>query len=117
MLHPVEDKPFMPKRTRRNHTSEQKAALLKRHHLEKVPVSSICDDSKLQPSLFYTWQRQLFENASVVFEGPPKDGASARERELEARVAQLEAKLSKKDAVIAEISEEYVKLKKELGEP
>ena len=66
--------------------------------------------------LFYTWQRQLFENAATIFDGP-KTGASAREQELQARIAQLEAKLVKKDAVIAEISEEYVKLKKELGEP
>ena len=35
------------------------------------------------------------------------------ERENEA----LKAKLAKKDNVIAEISEEYVALKKELGEP
>jgi transposase len=106
----------MPKRTRRNHSSEQKAALLKRHHVEKVPVSDLCNEQKLQPSLFYTWQRQLFENAAVAFEGP-KTGVSAREQELSARIAQLEAKLAKKDAVIAEISEEYVKRKKELGEP
>ncbi len=106
----------MSKRTRRNHSSQQKAALLKRHHVEKVPVSTVCDENKLQPSVFYHWQRQLFENAATVFDGA-KPGASSREKELEARIAQLEAKLAKKDAVIAEISEEYVKLKKELGEP
>src|SRR4051794_10106909 len=101
----------MSKRTRRNHSSQQKADLLKRHHLEKVPVSTVCDDNKLQPSVFYHWQRHLFENAAAVFESP-KAGASTREKELEARVAQLEAKLARKDEVIAEISEEYVKLKK-----
>jgi transposase-like protein len=106
----------MSKRIRRNHSSQQKAALLKRHHLEKIPVSNLCDETKLQPSVFYTWQRQLFENAATVFESP-KAGASSREQELEARVAQLEAKLARKDAVIAEISEEYVQLKKELGDP
>jgi transposase-like protein len=106
----------MSKRTRRNHSSEQKAALLKRHHLEKIPVSTVCDENKLQPSVFYGWQRQLFENAATVFDGA-KQGGSSREKELAARVAQLEAKLAKKDAVIAEISEEYVKLKKEIGEP
>jgi hypothetical protein len=47
----------------------------------------------------------------------PANVASSREKELEARIAQLEAKLAKKDAAIADISEEYVKLKKELGEP
>ena len=108
----------MSKRTRRNHSSEQKAAVLKRHHLEKVPVSDLCDENKLQPSVFYGWQRQLFANAAAVFElGKPKAAASTREQQLEARIAQLEAKLAKKDAVIAEISEEFVRVKKELGEP
>jgi transposase len=106
----------MPKRSRRNHSSEQKAALLKRHHIDKVPVSDICDETKLQPSVFYHWQRHLFENAAQVFETPRKN-SSNREQELQARVDHLEARLAKKDAVIAEISEEYVKLKKELGEP
>jgi transposase len=105
----------MSKRSRRNHTSDQKAAVLKRHHVDKVPVSTVCDELKLQPSLFYNWQRQLFENAAVVF-APQETGPSSREQELEARVAQLEAKLARKDAVIAEISEEYVALKKELGD-
>ncbi|WP_437323582.1 transposase [Sorangium sp. So ce381] len=106
----------MPKRARRNHSSEQEAALLKCNHVEKIPVSDLCNKQKLQPSLFYTWQRQLFENASAVFDGS-KTGVSAREQELQARIAQLEAKLAKKDAVNADISEEYVKLQKELGEP
>ena len=56
------------KRTRRNHTVEQKAALLKRHHLEKTPISDLCDEEKLQPSLFYTWQRLLFENAALALD-------------------------------------------------
>jgi uncharacterized coiled-coil protein SlyX len=34
---------------------------------------------------------------------------------LAAKVEQLEAKLARKDAVIAEISEEYVQQRKELG--
>lgn len=106
----------MSKRARRNHSSQQKAELLKKHLVDKVPVSDICDAHQLQPSLFYYWQRQLFDNAQAAFE-PGKSGATSREKELEARVAQLEAKLAKKDAVIAEISEEYVQLKKELGEP
>jgi uncharacterized coiled-coil protein SlyX len=42
---------------------------------------------------------------------------SSRERELEEKVTKLEAKLTRKDSVIAEISAEYVQLKKELGEP
>ena len=91
-----------------------KAELLRKHHLEKVSVSELCESHDMQPSLFYTWQKQLFTQAERAFEGasqPP------RERELEQRIAQLEAKLARKDAVIAEISEEYVRLDKEVGEP
>lgn len=107
----------MSKRTRRNYTSGQKAAMLKEHLVDKAPISDICDKHKLQPSLFYGWQRQLFENAERALGAPNDGGASSREKELEARIAQLEAKLAKKDAIIAEISGEYVALKKELGEP
>ena len=106
----------MSKRTRRSFTNEQKASVLKRHLVDKVPVSDICDENQLQPSLFYQWQRQLLEKAPMAL-ASAKSGTSSRERELEARIAQLEAKLAKKDSIIAEISEEYVALKKELGEP
>jgi transposase-like protein len=107
----------MPKkRTRRRHTSADKAALLQRHHVEKVPVSEICNEVKLQPSLFYDWQRQLFANAATVFDAA-KPGVPSREKELEAENARLREKLAKKDEVIAEVTEEFVKLKKALGEP
>jgi hypothetical protein len=34
----------MTKRIRRHHTPEQKAALVRRHLAEKVPVSDICNE-------------------------------------------------------------------------
>lgn len=105
----------MEKRSRRHHSTEQKAALLRKHFVDKVPVSQICEENGLQPSVFYHWQRQLLENAPAALDGPKRP--ASREKELEERVAQLEAKLAKKDSIIAEISEEYVQLKKELGEP
>ena len=105
------------KRTRRHFTTEQKVALLKRHLADKVPVSDLCNEEELQPSVFYEWQRQLFENLAGAFTTPASEGPSKREKELVAKTQQLEAKLAKKDNVIAEISAEYVQLKKELGEP
>lgn len=110
----------MSKRARRYFSAEQKVTLLKRHHLDKVPISDICDQETLQPSVMYTWQKQLFENAAVIFES--QNGKPSREQALEARIAELEAKLAKKDEVIAkkdqviaEISGEYVNLKKAAG--
>jgi transposase-like protein len=103
-------------RIRRHHTADLKAVALRKHYVEKVPVSEVCEELKVQPSLFYNWQRALFENADKVL-GTNASAQSARERQLEAENAALRAKLARKDEVIAEISEEHVKLKKELGEP
>lgn len=104
----------MARRSRRHFSSEQKAVILRRHLAEKVPISDLCEELGLQPSLVYQWQRQLLDNAAAALETPR---TPRREQELEGKVARLEDKLARKDAVIAEISEEYVKLKKELGEP
>ena len=106
----------MSKRTRRNHSTEQKAALLKRHLVDGVPVSDLCDEAGIQPSLFYYWQRQLFENAHAALAPGKKPEVPNRELELAAENERLRAKLARKDEVIAEISEDFVKLKKELGE-
>jgi transposase len=106
------------KKTRRHYTTEQKVAILKRHMVDKVPVSDLCNELELQPSVFYQWQRQVFENLAGAFGTPAAtNNVSKREKELAARTKELEAKLVKKDNVIAEISAEYVQLKKELGEP
>lgn len=103
----------MSKRTRRNHTTAQKIALLKRHHIDKVPVSELCDEAQLQPSVFYGWQRRLFENGAAALEGSKRSG---HEQQLQLQVVQLEARLAIKDSVIAEITAEYVQLKKSSGE-
>jgi transposase-like protein len=105
------------KRARRQFTTEQKADVLRRNMIEKVPVSDLCNELNIQPSLFYTWQRQAFENLQAALSGPPSDGPSRREKELAAENARLKERLGRKDEVIAEISAEYVNLKKELGEP
>jgi len=46
---------------RRQFTAEEKAIILRRHLSEKVAVSDLCEEYKIQPSLFYVWQRQAFE--------------------------------------------------------
>ena len=104
----------MSKRMRRRYTPEQKAALVRQHVVDKKPVSEICSAAQLQPSVFYKWERDLLEAAPSVFAG---HRAPSREQELEAKIAALEVKLARKDAIIAEVSEEYVKLKKHLGSP
>ena len=107
----------MSKSKRRQWTTEQKVAILRRQFVDKVPVSQLCGELGLQPSVFYQWQRQVFDNLAGALTTPAPPGPSRREKELVVKNAHLEARLAKKDGVIAEISAEYVQLKKELGEP
>jgi transposase-like protein len=106
------------KRKRRHCTTDQKVAILKRHLVDKEPVSALCEEYDLQPSVFYEWQHKALDKLGAALEvGPGAPGPNRRERQLVDQVAALEAKLVKKDSVIAEISAEYVGLNKELGEP
>ncbi len=51
----------MPKRPK-HFTPEEKVSILRQHLLDKVPVSTVCEEAGIQPSLFYQWQKQFFEN-------------------------------------------------------
>ena len=53
---------------RRNYTAEEKVAILRRHLLEKVAVSDLCDEYQLNPNVFYHWQKQFFENGTAAFQ-------------------------------------------------
>jgi transposase-like protein len=97
---------------RRQFSPAQKMVILRRHLLEDVPVSDLCDEYQLQPTVFYTWQKQLFENGGVVFERRTEGS----DRQLTRRVASLEERLSVKNEVLAELMEEHLRLKKELGD-
>ena len=76
-------------------------------------VSEVCNEAEIQPSLFYTWQRELLAGAHTVFS---TRRAPSRENELEAKISRLEARVARKDQIIAEVTEEYVTLQKKLGE-
>ena len=97
---------------RRRFTAEEKVRVLKRHLVDQVPVSEICEQERIQPAQFYQWQKQFFDNGAAAFDRPP---AKPDRREAE-RIEVLEAKLRKKDEVISELMEDHVKLNKELGE-
>lgn len=49
-------------RRRKNYTTEEKVAILRRHLLDRVPASDVCEESNLQPTVFYRWQKEFFEN-------------------------------------------------------
>ena len=98
---------------RKKYTPEQKVQILKKHLVDRVPLSDLCDQYGLHPTVFYRWQKAFFENGAQAF-SQRKDTDRVR---LEKKIDSLEAKLSKKHEVLSELMEEHVALKKSLGEP
>src|SRR5947209_9377936 len=56
------------KKQRKHYTPEEKVAILRRHLLDKEPVSKLCDEIGLKPTLLYRWQKEFFENGMAAFE-------------------------------------------------
>ncbi len=100
------------KRERRHFTGQQKTAIVKAHLVDGVAVSDLCDQHQIQPTQFYQWQKQLFENGGTAFERQGKKGAKSPEQR---QIEQLQVKLINKNEVIAELMEENVKAKKANG--
>lgn len=101
----------MSRKQRNHYTPEQKVTILRRHLIDRVPVSDLCEELSLPPTVFYRWQKQLFENGSAAFE-PRRD-----EKQREARTIQaLQEKLQAKHMVVSELMEEHIALRKQLGE-
>jgi transposase len=100
------------KRQRKHYTAEEKVAILRRHLLEGTAVSVLCDELGLQPTVFYRWQKEFFENGAAAFQAK---GRSDHQAEQE-RIEFLEKKIQRKDEVLAELMAEHIALKKELGE-
>lgn len=108
----------MSKKTRRQFSAEQRAAILRRHFGDKVAVSQVCEEHGIQPSVFYRWQTQMLENMAVALadgRGQRADHAKSKINKLERQLKAREKELSHKDEVIAELAESYVTLKKNDG--
>ena len=104
----------MEKKTRKHYTAEEKVAILRMHLLEKTPISDLCDQRRMHPTMFYRWQKEFFENGALAFKGTAetKRGLEARDRQISG----LEQRLAAKNEVIAELMQEHVALKKRHGE-
>ena len=99
---------------RRHFSGTDKVAILKRHLLEKVAISNLCDELGLYPSQVHNWLKEFFENGHAAFDNGRKSKADedAKDRKIE----QLEAKVTRKNEVMAELMEAHTELKKSLGE-
>ena len=100
------------RKPRTNYTPPEKVSILRRHLIDRVPISDLCDEYRLSPTLFYAWQKLFFENGAAAFER--KSGSV--EQSHQRTIAALREKLQRKNEVVAELMEEHIQLKKELGD-
>ena len=88
------------RKERKHYTGEEKVAILRRHLLDKVPISDLCEEHGLQPTVFYRWQKEFFENGAAAFQ-------SKRQPDHQAEQQFLEKKIQTKDGVVAELMAEH----------
>ena len=103
----------MSKKTRCHFDAQQKVAIVKRHLVDKVAVSDLCDEHGIHPTQFHQWQKQLFEQGASAFE---RNKGKSRVDLRDEKIARLETKLTEKNEVVAELLHAHVQLKKELGD-
>ena len=96
---------------RKRFSAEQKAAIVRRHLVDRVAVADVCEEHGIQPTVFYRWQKQAFDGLAGLFD---KTAVGRPSRQAE-EIARLKAQLARKDEVIAEITQDYIDAKKKLG--
>ncbi len=101
------------RKERKHYTAEEKVAILRRHLLEKVPVSDLCAELGLRPTVFCRWQKEFFENGAAAFQAQERPHRQVEEKQE--RIGFLEKKVQTKDEGLAELMAEPVALKKPLG--
>ena len=95
----------------KRYSPEEKVVILRRHLLERVPVSELCREHDLHPNVVYRWQEEFFEGGAAAF----AKASSAQIKSLTKQITTLEGQLARKNEVLAEVTEAYVRVKKTLG--
>lgn len=96
---------------KKRYTSEEKTIILRDHLEHNIPISELAEKYGLHPNAIYGWKKQMFE-------GAPENLAKSNKRTLkkqkqaELRISELETLLSKREALIAELVEDNIYLKK-----
>ena len=98
------------KQKRIHRSPEEKVRILRLHLLEGVPISQVCKDNGIAPTMFYNWQKQFFENGAAAFQSRSKVDAK------QAKIDELQAKLAKKNEVLSEAVEALIEAKKLSGD-
>lgn len=96
---------------RRKFTADQKVRFIRKHLIDKVSVSDICDEASINVTQFYRWQTEFFENGANAF----RKESNSKLKKAESKNNELSSTVTEKNGVIAELVEENIRLKKLRG--
>ena len=104
------------KQRRKHLPASEKMAIVRRHLGPKhESVADLAVEYGVQPGSIYLWVQRLLDNGDLALEGKPR-GDSRAEKESDRKLHLMTERIAKKDRVIAELSTEYLELKKALGD-
>jgi transposase len=69
------------RKERKHFTPEEKVAILRRHLVDKVPISELCEELGLRPTVFYRWQKELSENGAAAFQAQERPHRQVEEKQ------------------------------------
>ena len=93
-------------KTRRKFSSEEKLKMVMAVIQDGKAVSDVAQENNVHPNMILNWKKEFLENAAAVFDRHRPD---ITEKAQQRKIEELEAKLKKKDEVIAEIAIEKTK--------
>ncbi|WP_308603687.1 transposase [uncultured Fibrobacter sp.] len=103
------------KTVKRRLSAEEKANITSSILLEGKSVSAVAEEYRISPNRILSWRKELIEGAVGIFAQKRPD---ITEKAQQRRIDSLERTLAAKDAVIADIAQENLVLKKKLtGRP
>lgn len=91
-------------------SSEDKVKILREHLENKVAISDLAENNGVSPNIIYLWKKQLFENASLLFERKPV--AQPNISQDKNKIQELESTLAQRENLISELATELVSIKK-----
>jgi len=94
-------------------SAEDKLSILKLHLVDNISVSDLCDLYSIQPSDFFSWQRQLFQQGTSAF-GIKHSSEVRQVSGARHRTDRLESQMESNNDRILELLDEQVRLRKQL---
>jgi len=97
---------------KKRYSSEEKAIILREYLENNLSLSEIAEKYEVHPNAIYQWKKKMFENAPDNLSATSSKRNDKTLATAEKRIAELEAVLSKREKLIAELVEENIDLKK-----